>query len=285
MPEDQHEVKAIPLNQIDADEDFNCRGKVLPIDVVELAESIRKQGLLQAVLVAKHSPNDAEARGKPYRLIAGFRRFKAHEIIEAATINASIIDRVLTEADAKLMNLAENVQRKDLTILQEANALRSFKNVGVKREDVSKKINKSSGWVQIRYMLLDLPEDIQREIDLGIINQTQLRELYSILKEDGKEAVYEAAKEIKLLKAKGKRVISVNPNKKKINKKSHRKRGEIFDLMNEIQEQLPNGFWSRCLAWCAGEITTMELHISAKEYALEQGLNNHYQIPLEHKDG
>jgi len=64
----------MPMSDIYVDEDFNCRKRITPIDVVDLAKDIKKNGLLQPVIVSIQSDEQQAENGKSYRLIAGFRR-------------------------------------------------------------------------------------------------------------------------------------------------------------------------------------------------------------------
>ena len=272
MSEDMKVVN-IPLGEIHADDEFNCRGKITPIDVVTLAKDIEKQGLIQPVVVTLYDEEQQKSTGCKYRLIAGYRRRMAHQVLERSTIPAIVRTDMVDDIDARFFNLAENLQREDLNVLQEAKALQKLKDLGISEIATSERLGKSRGWVQIRYMLLDLPEQIQREVALKNITQTQVREIYSHLKKGGEEAAFAAAKEIKELKARGRTNISVNPDKHKKTSKKQRTRAEIFGMMEHIQTSgIGNGLWTRCLSWAAGEISGIDLFDSLNEYAQRNGI-------------
>jgi len=77
-------------------------------DVTELADSIRKVGLLEPIVVCP-----AEKPGK-YQIITGQRRFLAHQELKKATILAAILDEKVDEMTAKVLSVSENLVRRDL---------------------------------------------------------------------------------------------------------------------------------------------------------------------------
>ena len=267
------EIKQIPLEDIYFDEEFNCRGKIIPMDVADLAKDIESRGgLIQPVTVTILSDEEKKKRGIDcnYFLVAGFRRYTAHKVLRWKKIDATVNTDIDSISGAQILNLAENFQRKNLTVLQEAKALEKLRKVGVGEFQAAEQLNKSRGWIQVRYMLLQLPEEIQHEIDAGFINQTQIRELYSILKTSGQSKTYEAAKALKEAKKKG-QAKSVNPKRKQKKSKAIRQPPEIKERMQTIQQSIGNGIHTRALAWAIGEISNQEFDEDLKEYAEKQG--------------
>ena len=197
----------------------------------------------------------------------------AHKVLERPTISAIIRADMVNDIDARFFNLAENLQRQDLNVLQEAKALQNLKNLGIGEDSCARKLGVSRGWVQIRYMLLELPIEIQHQVALKNITQTQVREVYSHFRRGGEEAAFAAAREIKEARAKGRGTISVNPHRKKKTAKIHHTRAEIFEMMEHIQTSgIGNGIWTRCLAWAAGEISALDLYSSLDTFAKKNGL-------------
>ena len=184
---------------------------------------------------------------------------------------------MMDEINARYFNLSENIQRKDLNVLQEAQALKVLKDLGVSEVEAADKLGKTRGWIQIRYLLLKLPDPIQKEVAAGFINQTQVRELYTVKLREGEDKCFEAAKQIKEAKQRG-RTISVKP-KGPQNSKRHRKRGEIFQMMEHIQDSgIGNGLWTRALAWAAGEISDQDFDATLRVYAADNGITYVGQI-------
>jgi len=270
-------VQDIPLTDIHADDTFNCRGVIAPIDVIDLAKDIKERGLIQPVTLAPYDEEKQKETGYKYRLLAGFRRFTAFKVNQSARIPSIVRPDMMDEINARYFNLSENIQRKDLNVLQEAQALKVLKDLGVSEVEAADKLGKTRGWIQIRYLLLKLPDPIQKEVAAGFINQTQVRELYTVKLREGEDKCFEAAKQIKEAKQRG-RTISVKP-KGPQNSKRHRKRGEIFQMMEHIQDSgIGNGLWTRALAWAAGEISDQDFDATLRVYAADNGITYVGQI-------
>lgn len=271
---DTNRVYEIPMSDIFADEEFNCRGKIAPIDVVDLASDIEKDGLIQPVVV---TPREGEPK---YLLIAGYRRYSAHRVLQWETIRAVIREGV-NEKDARLLNLKENLLRKNLNILEEANAIKKLFELGVTEHDAAKELQASRGWVQVRYMLLQLPDDAQKECAAGILTQEDIRQLYSLRNDPDAQVNY--VKAVKDAKLKGGKVMKVRAKQnRKPSDKRIRKRPEIFDMMEHIQKNIGNGLHTRTLAWCAGEISDYELFQSLLDFANDKGID--YVAPQKGED-
>lgn len=268
---------SIPTDQIDNDENFNCRGAILPIDVIDLANDIAEKGLLQPILIAPYNEEMKIKTGKEYQLLSGFRRFMAHIVNKMPRIKCVVRDKPMGEAEARIFNLAENIQREDLNILQEAMAIKKLKDLGVGQEDAVRRLGKSRGWIQVRFMLLDLPDPIQKEAAAGFFTQVEIRDLKTIYSKGGKEEVFGAAKKLLEAKKKGDKISvkPVKPNDK--HSKKVRKRLEIFEMMEHLRATLGNGLYTRALAWAAGEISDVDLYFSIKYYADQQGVI--YTVP------
>lgn len=271
---DNYEVHDLNCDDIYLDPEFNCRGAIAPMDVVDLAKSIEKDGLQFPIAVQPASDCDVVLpSGKKYRILAGHRRLVAvHKINKATTIKA-MIKYGLDNVRARILNLSENLHRKSLNILQEAKAIQSLKDAGCPREQVAKELGVSGGWVQVRFYLLDLPEDIQTEAAAGFLNQHQIKQLRSL---ENDEQMYEAVRKIKTAKERGKAVPHVG-KRKKVDPfaKKLRKREEIFEMMEHIRAALGNGLYTRTMAWCAGEINTVDLVGDLKKEADRKGILYH----------
>lgn len=267
------EMIEIPLDDIFFDQEFNSRGPIAPIDVIDLAKDIAERGLINPVSVVPCSEKEKEEQNANYKLVAGFCRYMAHKINKAKTISAIVREEIKNEIDARLFNLSENLIRKHLNIMQEARAVQKFHDLGLNRQEIALRTGMGDGWVQVRMMLLKLPEPIQEEASAGIIKQTNIRELYTIYNNSGEEATFKAARHIKEARARGKKNVTVNPKKIDVKSKVHRSRHEILGMLDHQQKFLPNDLHTRNLAWAAGEISTEELNESMEQFADEIGAN------------
>lgn len=271
---DKYEVKYIPISEIYNDSEFNCRGNILPIDVVDLARDIETNGLQFPIAIQPASEVSSIPQGFKYRIIAGHRRFVSFQVLRKETIPA-MIKKDLTEIQARLINLSENLKRLDLNLLQEAKAVQKLRLLGLVQEDIATQLGVSRGWVQIRLLVLQLPNDIQEEVAAGIINQTQVRQLVELKKP---ERMYEAVRKIKKAYSKGIKGLSVenkpqdNPNSKKRQSKA-----TVNELIHYLSTTIGYGLHTRVLAWANGEISMTELYEDINKYAKEHNIN--YSIP------
>ena len=272
------EMKALPMSEVWADSNFNCRGQISPIDVVDLMKDIEAKGLIQPVCVAPIKEGDeGYTQGYRFKLIAGFRRHMCHMILKKETILSVIRDDMKDEITARSFNLVENLQRSDLTILQEAKAIEHMHMLGLSDTDLGNEIGMSKGWVQVRIMLLHLPSEVQSEVVSCSIPQSGIRELYTIYNKSGKDACFEAVRNIKDAKAKGIRRPVVKSDGKPKNKKRGRNIAEIREMMGAVQSTIGNCFATRMMAWCSGAIDDKEAFIDLKREAENNGVL--FEIP------
>jgi len=277
MHDPSYTVVVLPMDSVYSDNDFNCRGVITPVDVIDLAKSIKINGLQFPISVQPRSdvksfiPEQCQ-----YRIVAGHRRFKACKVLGMTTIPA-FVRPGLTEIAARVLNFSENLDRKDLNILQEAMALKNLYEAGLPRDTVARELNRSSSWVQVRYNLLELPVEIQQEAAAGILNQYQIKQLYSL---DNHEQMFEAVRKIKDAKVRGEKVDNVGKKRKNpTTLKKVRQRPEMFEVMELMAKSIGYGLHTRVLAWATGEISTAELFQDIKERADELG--KEFIVPLE----
>ncbi len=144
-------VRKLPLEQIQSSP-FQPRKDFKPESLQELVESIREQGIIQPLIVRKV--------GKHYELIAGERRWRA-----AKTLNLKDAPAIVREAtDREVLELAliENLQRADLSVVEEARAYeRLASEFNLRQEDIARKVGKSRAAVANAMRLLDLDSQVQ----------------------------------------------------------------------------------------------------------------------------
>lgn len=127
----------------------------------ELAQSIREHGVIQPIIVKTIRLTNWEGTVRRYELIAGERRWRASERAEQATIPAIIREET---SDARLLELAliENLQRADLTPLEEAAAFEQMqRELGYSYDQIGQRVGKSKGYVMNRMRLLRLDADLR----------------------------------------------------------------------------------------------------------------------------
>lgn len=253
----EYQVVTIPIEKIYADPNFNCRGYIAPIDVTELAKDIAKNGLQTPITVQPY--NDK------YRILAGHRRHKACLLNQMKEIPC-FIRTGLSELDARIINLSENVSRKALSLYEEAMALKSLKDLGIGQVECAERLGVSRGWAQIRMMLLDLPTQILEEAKKGNVNQVMVRDLNTMkLKHNTPDQMLEF---IRKKKEDKKKIVIRNSEVKK-----PRTRNEIFTLQEIISDTFKAGLTTRALAWTAGEISDKEMLDTVSETATKLGID------------
>jgi len=284
------EVSNIPLDEIWDDSDFNCRGKIQAIDVMDLAKDIDRNGLIMPITVAPLTGEQVTqcvaktGRSCRYRLIAGYRRHRAHRVLGKSSIDCIIREDMQEEKKARLFNLSENLHRKELDLLQEVEALRPLKEQGLSENEAASELGMSRGWIQIRYMMMTMPKEVCTEIAAFKLTNKQIRNLYSIYGTAGLDSTIKALKTMKDGKLKG-RSVQVNANFVDVNKPRLRSRSDILQMLDHLAEcGLPFGLHNRALAWAAGEISSGDLHRSLVDYADENGYIYHLPSDITEDD-
>jgi len=136
--------------------------------VHELAESIREQGLLQPILLRRN--------GERFEVVAGDRRFLAHEELGLNQIEAKVKD--MTDLECALARAAENINRADLTPFEEAWVYRGLLDEqNLTPEQIGQKMGKSPGTVIRRMQILKMPECLQKPIHRKQIAVSSAEEL------------------------------------------------------------------------------------------------------------
>ncbi len=142
--------------------------------LAELAESIQAQGILQPLVV--------RPAGEGYEIIIGERRWRAAQQSELETVPC-IVQEVTNEQALELA-LIENLQRDDLTCIEEARAYqRLIDEFGFSQEQVGDRVGKSRSAVANTVRLLQLPEEMQISIHKGRISEGHGRALLALVNE------------------------------------------------------------------------------------------------------
>jgi ParB family chromosome partitioning protein len=151
-------------------------------ELEELAASIRKNGILQPLIVAP-----ADEPGK-YILIAGERRLLAASMADLDTV--PVIVREATEQQRLELALIENVQRSDLTPLEAAEAYRQLADdFNLSHEQIALQLGKSRVTITNTLRLLNLPENVRHSLDIGDITEGHARVLLSLPNSQAQSAV------------------------------------------------------------------------------------------------
>lgn len=141
----------------------------------ELAESIRQHGIIQPLVLRKI--------GDKYEIIAGERRYKASYIAGLTKVPAVIID--LNDNESAEVAIVENIQRKDLSPIEEAKSYKKLLDRGYLTQDqLASRMGKNQSTVSNKLRLLNLDEKVQ---DALLNNKISERHARNLLKLDNKE--------------------------------------------------------------------------------------------------
>lgn len=248
---DNFELGEVRIEEILADDEFNCRGPFTYGSVGELSESIAEHGLQIPVIVWP--------REEGYMLVAGFRRLKACQMLGMEEILA-IIRHDLTERKAHIINLTENIARQDLNPMEEAWKLKRLYPDGASLRDIQKEINQSTRWIHLRLRMLELPEKVQSRLASGTLPLKYVEGLWKIWREKGQKACLQALTEIEKAQSDSGRVVSKKlPEWLRPTYPSHPKKTEIMEVIIKMMEAGIIGLGPRVGAYCAGYISKEEL--------------------------
>ncbi len=181
---DSDSVTQIPLNEVIPNKDQPR--KTFDEDALEeLADSIKKHGVLQPLLV-RPIPEGG------YQLVAGERRWRACR--KAGLKFVPVIVRELTDTETMEISIIENLQREDLNPIEEAEGLQALVDrCGFTQEQVAASVGKSRPAITNSLRLLKLPEEVREMTRDGKISAGHARALLAF---DDEEKIREIARDI-----------------------------------------------------------------------------------------
>lgn len=164
------QIKILNVDEIVANK-FQPRVEFNDDALEDLMESIKQFGVLQPVLVRKLEHG--------YELIAGERRLRASKLAGLPTIPTII--REYTDTEMTAIALIENLQREDLTAIEEALAYsKLLTEFGLTQEELAQKVGRSRSHIANFIRLLTLPSKIQQYVSRGTLTMGQVRPLISL---------------------------------------------------------------------------------------------------------
>ncbi len=222
----------------------------------ELADSIAQHGVLQPLLVRP-------IIGGGYQLIAGERRWRASRI--AGLTQVPVIIKELTDDEAAVISLIENLQREDLNPIEEAYGFASLiKDFDLTQEEAAQRVGKSRPAVANALRLLRLPQEVIDAVREGKLSAGHARALAAI--DDEKTAIFAA----KTVMEKGlsvretEKLVKALTAEKKEKKKKTTARNSFFD---EVELSLNNslGRKAKVVTKSGKESGTLEIDFYDKD--------------------
>lgn len=241
----------IPICEIYRPDEINGRDPITRFDVQDIMESIEQNGVIEPVVVMPITPDYRELYGiddtYKWRLVCGFRRTFACALFHD-TINA-VINENVTDDEASVFNVVENIERKNLNIREEAKAVQTLLDNGYDKEAIAKKLTRHSSWVEQRSKFLGLPESVQEDVMLGTIPVNKIVSLYNTYHNKGE-------KELE------RKIEKITEEK---NARSVKTKAEMMNMMLRLHMMFGPSILDKVLSWAMGDLPDEGFNLWLKE--------------------
>lgn len=173
--ESEKSIMTLSINEIEPNRE-QPRKEFDEKALTELSKSIEKNGVIQPILVRPASIGT-------YQIVAGERRWRAARM--AGLTEVPVVIREMSDEEAAVFALIENLQREDLNPIEEAEGIRSLiEEFGMTQEEAADRVGKSRTAVTNTLRLLKLPESVISMVSKGKITAGHARALVSLDDED-----------------------------------------------------------------------------------------------------
>lgn len=250
-PLKEYEVYAVAMDSIFIEDGFNCRDAFPPASVRSLAKSIGDSGLQNPIFVVMC--------GDRYQLIAGHRRFLA---VKWFVGWEDIPCRILSGLDSQtlqVINFVENLERKDLNIVEESDTLpKLWPNGYPPMQEMAKTLGKSKTWIDIRIKVCALEDNIKDLATSGVFNNQDIRRLTEFKPEERQRLVHGILKTKRSNRRFKISEVTLGKHKRKTN-------AEVRMLISKMMRLDMSGLPVRLLAWTLGHIDTADIDKEIRE--------------------
>ncbi|MDD6176829.1 MAG: ParB/RepB/Spo0J family partition protein [Succinivibrionaceae bacterium] len=224
--DNSNSIKFIDINNLQRGQ-YQPRNEIDLESVSGLAESIASQGIIEPIIVRRIG-NDI------YEIVAGERRWKAAQKVGLKEIPCII--KEISDDDAMVIALLENIQREDLNVIEEAQALQLLINkLSITHEELAKKIGKSRSSITNLIRLNELDNDVKEFLRRGDLEMGHARSLLSLPKE-------QQSKVALIIIQKGLTVRETEQLVSKLLKPNNPKTKEVPEEVRNFNEYLKNKF-------------------------------------------
>ncbi|MCU5746463.1 nucleoid occlusion protein [Staphylococcus sp. SQ8-PEA] len=173
-------VESVPVERIVPNR-YQPRQIFEPEKIKELAESIEEHGLLQPIVVRSIEEG-------MYEIIAGERRFRALSLLQFKY--ADVIIRQLNDEETAVVALIENIQRENLSVVEEAEAYKKLLDIGdTTQGELAKSVGKSQSFIANKLRLLKLAPKVLDKLRYGKVTERHARALLSLNHEEQEQFV------------------------------------------------------------------------------------------------
>ncbi|GEL76332.1 ParB/RepB/Spo0J family partition protein [Tenuibacillus multivorans] len=220
---EEESVQELPIDQIRPNP-YQPRKNFEADAIEELKDSIIQYGVLQPIIVRKAI--------KGFEIVVGERRFRASKEASLNTIPAVV--RELTDEQMMELALLENLQREDLSPMEEAEAYeRLINELNIKQDDLAKRLGKSRPHIANMLRLLSLPEKVRAMINSKELSMGHGRALLALKEEDEMVLVANKIRKEHLNVRQVEKLITQLNEKKKKKKKTTKK--DVFISSKEAE--------------------------------------------------
>ncbi|MGI2328444.1 nucleoid occlusion protein [Planococcus sp. YIM B11945] len=232
IKENEEAVVKLSIEKISANK-FQPRTVFDESKIEELARTIHMHGVIQPIVVR------ASTEEGTYEIIAGERRFRAMRSLGWEEVPAIV--RELTDKETASIALIENLQREELTAIEEANAYQNLLELHeITQEALAQRLGKGQSTVANKLRLLKLPEEIQTALLNRQLTERHARALLQLKDSDVQKRLFEETIEqhlnVKQLEEKVEKALSTEPKKTKPQRKAVSR--DVRIAMNTIKESL-----------------------------------------------
>jgi len=206
---------------------YQSRMRFSEDELKELCQSIKEQGIIQPLLIRKDDNR--------YELVAGERRLQAAKM--AGLTQVPVIVKKITDAGLLEMSIIENIQREDLTPVEEAEAYHSLMTeFNLTQDQAAKRVGKSRSAVANFLRLRQLPEQIKTSIMDGALSMGHARALLGVGAPARQRAIWKTVVSKKLSVRETEALINRLKSKKKKPERSIASSEEIYfaDLADDL---------------------------------------------------
>ena len=199
----------------------------------ELAESIKKHGIVQPIIVKKEK--------NAYKIVAGERRWRAARL--AGLDKVSVIVKDLSEREIVEVALIENIQREDLNPIEEAEAYEKLiKEYGLKQDEIGEIVGKSRPAIANILRLLSLQDIVKENLIKGKITSGHARALLTLEDKEIQKKVMEEIIKMNYNVRETEKIVKEYENKKNLNeiKENRKEKSEKSDEIIELENTLKN---------------------------------------------
>jgi ParB family chromosome partitioning protein len=210
------EIIEIPIEKLKPNP-YNLRRFFNQEKIIELSQSIKTSGIIQPLVVRK--------KENYYEIVAGQRRFEACKILNLKTIPCIV--KELTDQEVLKFSLIENLQREDISPLEEAKGYKILREkFGFTEEEIGKLIGKSRFHVSNVLSLLKEPEEIQKTISEGKLTLRDVLHVKQIEEPKVKKEIIEKIVKGEIAKEKVKEEVE-----------KYQRRKELIKLIPEVKSK------------------------------------------------